>query len=378
MYHPIGITNGNQTLINQRLAHIAGQYGDMWLPACWVGFWFDLFVIITFFAFKSQRQFPATIFGWMCCVDCFQFLRELVKGSPIPYINEEFFWTPTQTTCAVIYLWVVIVEAMQFVLAITLAVIIYQTVVKKVDVTYDANPRFMRSVVTIFILYAIIYTVIVGSVAYAGGGYNAKGATCAPYSLGPSIIGICQCFIGVSILIIFLGISLKYPMYSLVDEKEGQQNIYIWRVVTNARGLSDSSQNKRAWITIRFLLVIFLQAGSRIAFNLYYLVQAIGSNKKNYEDMGLTDSDFTKELIGASWEASVLVWVFYYLNALVVLWANKALQQWIYKKYSYLSSNGMPTASTEVDDPKDHPLVEFSSSPEAKIDVSTSNQDSFS
>jgi len=375
MYHPIGITNGNQTLIDERLAKIHGQYGNLWVPMVWVGFWFDLFVIITFFAFKPQRQFPATVFGWMCCVDWFHFLRELVKASPIPYVNEEFFWSPTQTSCAFIYLWVVMVEAMEFVLVITLAVIIYLTIVRKIDVTYGANPWFMRTIIAVFVIYPIVYTAVVGRVAHIDG-YNSQSTSCVPNNIAPSVIGICQCFIGVSVLIFFLGISLKYPLYSLLDEKEGQQNIYIWRVVTNARRLSDTIQNKRAWITIRFLLVIFLQAGSRIAFNSYYLVLALGDNPKTLVNMGISPGAYAKEKVAADWQCTIIVMACYYLNGLVVLWANKGLQQWLLKRYAYFSSN-VWTSSTATEDPKDSALVELSASVDGKVDVSAnSNQDS--
>jgi len=234
----------------------------------------------------------------------------------------------------------------------------------------------MHTIIILFIVYPIIYAIIVGSVAGTGGGYNLQSTSCVPYDLAPSIIGICQCFTGVSVLVVFLGISLKYPMYSLVDEKEGQKNIYIWRVVTNARRYVDSPQNQRAWITIRFILVIILQAGSRLGFNAYYLVLAIGDKKSTYHKMGITDSEYASEKNAANWDSTLLVLLCYYLNGVVVLWANKGLQQWIYDKCVH--HFGSSASSTYTDDQKETALDELSPSAggDARIDVSTSIQDS--
>jgi len=211
---------------------------------------------------------------------------------------------------------------------------------------------FLRSVLIVFVVYPAIYTTILGYVAYAQGGYNVIATTCAPFSIGPSVTGMCQCFIGVSILIFLLGISLKY----------------IWRLIMNTRGISNSPQNRRAWITIRFLFTIFAQAGARVAFNSYYLVQALGANA-TYTRMGLTEPAYVKEVISASWEASVLLIVLYYLNAVVILWANKSLLQWLHKVYVFCC-NDTPSTTPNIDEPKDIPLVDISSY--AKVEFAAS------
>jgi len=325
MYRPIGVTNGNETLAHLRLAKIAGRYGDFWLPACWFGFFFDVFVIATFYAFQKHRKFPGCLLGLFCIVDLVHFFRELVKGSPIPYINEEFYWTPSQIECGVIYLWVSWVEAADFVLVFTLALVIYKSVVLKEDLSYKANKKYLLLFIGVFTIYPIVYTVIVGAVAFKTGGFDLRATSCAPKSEDASIIGICQCFIALTILLVFMGSTLRY----------------IWQVVKQVRIVADSSQNSKAWIAIRFILIVILQTAPRLSYNMYYFALAVDTN--------MSDASVT----AASWEGSVIPIVAYYLNAMVVLWANRPLLVWIRKLYdsvpvSKTSSTLRNTASGEL------------------------------
>jgi len=316
MYRPIGITNGNETIIAQRLAKVAGRYADFWVPACWAGFFFDLFVIVTLFAFKKQRKFPACIVGLFCCVDSMHFLRELVKASPIPSVNERFYWTPTQTDCAVVYLWVPWVEAADFVLVLTLAIALYRTIVFKEDVSYKAKKSFFLTFLVVFIVYPFVYAIFVGGVVTGTGGYDLRESSCAPVKNAASIIGIAQCFTVLCILVVFMSISLRHPLYVVIGDGQPAEEIYIWDVFrANA---SNSTENSKAWVIIRFVLIIILQTAPRIAFNAYYLTLAVDTH---ISAAGLNS---------AGWAGDIIPIACYYMNALVVLWANKSLQEYLF------------------------------------------------
>jgi len=319
MYHPVGETHGNQTLAEERWLLVEGRYADVWLPGVWFGFALDMVVIISFFAFKKQRRFPNCILGLMCCVDWLHFLRELIKGSPIPSVNEQFYWSQTLRNCATIYLWVAWVEASQYVLAISLSVVVYLTVVQKEELSYKSSKRIFWTVVTVFIVYPIVYTCMLGAVT-ASQGYKAVGASCAPLSYAPSVIGICQCFLAVIIISVLICISLKYPIYTVIpdDYASPSEEIYIWGVIKNIRHMASSSQHRKAWITIRFVLIIFLQAAPRVLYNVYYLMLTpVGKY--------LTP----KQLDNFAWAPLATVLGCYYLNAVVVVWSNKSLHKWI-------------------------------------------------
>jgi len=323
MYRPIGITNGNETLIELRLQKVNGRFADFWLPACWFGFFFDVFVIFTLFIFKKQRKFPACIVGLFCCVDAIHFMRELVKGSPIPSINERFFWTPTQNDCATIFLWVCWVEAADLVLALSLAIVLYRTIVLKEDLSYEARKSFFLTVLAILLIYPFVYATIVGSVATSQGGYNLKATSCAPTGQGAGIIGMIQCFSALAILIYFLTISLRRPLYSVIGDDRPSEDIYIWQVVKNAKFGSDSDENSRAWLIVRFVLAIILQTAPRISYNTYYLVLAV--------DTHVTEA----QTLAAGWAGAVVPIVCYLLNACVALAGNRCLWEWLFGKRLY-------------------------------------------
>jgi len=235
------------------------------------------------------------------------YLRELTKASPDPAVNERFYWNQTQEVCAIFYLWIAYVEAAQFVLSLSLGGIIYLAIVKKVVISFKTNIRHKLIVIGSLLIYPVVYTIIMGYVASIDG-YLLQGTSCTPISNAPSIIAICQCFAAVVILVVLIGNSLRY----------------IWQVVRDAYNMNDSSLNKRAWITVRFLLIIFLQAAPRIAVNTYYLILTLHSSVSNSE----TNS--------AAWEGTVIPLVCYWLNALVVFWGNKSFHKWCLGKFIYL------------------------------------------
>jgi len=340
MIYALGETYGNPTLIAQRTASMVGKNGDWWFPAAWFGFFFDLFVICTFFIFPKQRRFPNCITGLLCGIDMMHFLRELIRSSPIAAVSEYFFWSPKPPACYTLFLWVSWVEAADFVLVITLAVVIYRTIVRKEDVSSKTDPTFMRTVFITVAIYPVVWTCIVGGVTSMSG-YAVRGPTCAPLSYDPMIMGIVQCFVGLAVMAVLLGISLRYPLYTLVDDKSNGKDdseVYIWQVVRQVRNLSDTPQNRKAWLTIRFIIIMVLQTAPRVSYNIYYLA-IIGST--------LTPEQTNAGIL----QGYVIPPVCYWLNALVVLWGNKSLHKWLQGnvgRYVSLDRSANSTSTREL------------------------------
>jgi len=285
------------------------------VPAAWFGFFLDLFTIITFFIFNKQRKFPTFLVGLVCCVDAIHFLRELIKGSPIPYINERFYWSNTYLSCATIYLWVSWVEGAEYILAISLAVVVYMGVVRSINISYDSNKKVCWIVLSVLAVYPIVYTCVIGAVAYYDDGYKFAGTSCGPVSSIPATIGIVQCFVAVTILVVFVCLSTRH----------------MWIIMGGAVAVGQRRQMLKTFLSyddqlpIRFLLIILSQLWARLAQNVYYLTIAIG-----------TDNN------AGWWSATVGVLAGYYINALVVLWGNMGLRGWLYAQYLVIIKGGKP------------------------------------
>jgi len=157
----------------------------------------------------------------------------------------------------------------------------------------------MRIVLLIFVVYPIVWVCTVGGVSSIMG-YSRKGLSCAPNSNAPSIMGIVQCFIAFFVLASLLGVSLRY----------------IWQVVRQIRDLSDSPQNRKAWLTVRFIIIIILQTAPRFSYNFYYLSILIVAPTPGAPTPG-------------AMQGYLIPPICYLLNAMVVVWGNKSLHQWL-------------------------------------------------
>jgi len=141
-------------------------------------------------------------------------------------------------------------------------------------------------------------------------------------------------------LSILIGISLKYPLYTVIPDDNSQrteEKIYIWNVVKNIRYIAANSQHRKAWITIRFVIIIFLQATPRVMYNVYYLMLTpVG----NY----LTP----KQKDNLAWVPVIGVLACYYLNALVVMWSNKSLHKWLLGKYVNIAASTSSSSTNNL------------------------------
>jgi len=308
MYKPIGLSYGNQTLTDERLLQIAGKYTQVWLPGCWAGLAIDLFVIITFFIFTERRRFPILIMGLSCVLDSLHFLRELVKGSPIPSLNEKYYWSPTQFDCAIMYLWIAWVEAAQYVLSIILAFTAFMAIVQKQDLTYAFGKRFYWILIMVFFAYPSLYIIALGSVAQIGG-YHISGNSCAPLMNTTSIIAIAQCCVALCLLIFFIGSTLRY----------------VRIVIRKVQHVKLNRHKKRDYLfTVQFIMIILLQITPHVTQNVYYLMLATNSNVSAATAKSASDANSTSLL---------LCW---YLNAVIVFCTNRSLHNWMNKKYEHL------------------------------------------
>jgi len=303
-YSPIGLTYGNETLAAERLALIQGKTVDLWIPAAWIGLVLELLAIFSFFLFKKQRKlFPNFILGLIAIIDVIRFVRELVRFSPIPWVNEKYFWSLTQDTCAFIFLWVPWVEAALFVLSISLALIVYNSFVqtKKVDCGFDYYKKYFKAVVVLIITYPVIYVSVLGSLS---GGYKFVFPSCGPISTTPLIIGLIQAIVSAVVIVAVL--------------------VHIFTA-----GLL-SSHHKKAWRIIRYVLIIFLNALAGVLYNYYYIQLSPGDWPLVY----------------------IVVPASYYGVAVLVIWNNIALRKWVagkYKNVSYQEMSHLKAASEHED-----------------------------
>jgi len=119
-------------------------------------------------------------------------------------------------------------------------------------------------------------------------------------------------------------------------------------VIKNVGQMASSSQNRKAWITVRFVIILFLQAAPRVLYNVYYLLLTpVG----NY----LTPIQKAE----VSWLPTIGILACYYLNAVVVIWSNKSLRKWLVGKYVNLSasSSGSSTPQTASTNEKDRSFL---------------------
>jgi len=98
--------------------------------------------------------------------------------------------------------------------------------------------------------------------------------------------------------------------------------------------MTSSTQSRRAWITIRFMLIIILVAAPRVFYNVYYLLLTSAGSYQT-----------PAEVVSVAWLPVYGVLLCYYLNAVVVVWSNKSLHKWLLGKYVEFS--GSDSADTE-------------------------------
>jgi len=266
-------------------------------------------VIALFFAFPKQRRFPGCILGVMLVVDWLHMLREVIKASPIDSLQEDVLWGRDRNACGLLYIWVTWVEGEQFSLVISLSIIVYYSVVKKVDVSYRADPRYFTATASFITIYPILYTSMQALViAYDGGYVHTNPYLCGPASVTPNAIALGQCVASIVIQTVLFVRSVKY----------------IWAVVGSVQKITSKSRKRELALTIRFMLIVLFQTLPRIDFNVSYITMIVFKEK------------YTALQTMAS---AVMFLASYLVSTLVVVSGNKGLHKWIRKHYHRFIGN---------------------------------------
>jgi len=282
-YLPLGITHGNETLIEERLAIISGKYIDVWLPLAWAGFFLDIFVLLSFFFFRRQRKFLFVLAGLTVFYQWAHFLRELVKGSPIPIINEIFFWINNKYICSFEYLWVAWVEASEYVLSVGISLIISAVVVRKEQLSYAAS-HFKVKIIKALILYPLAYCSVIAIILLFFSDFVRKVASCGALNPLPSILGIIELIVAISVNSFILGTGVR-SLYTMYTSRT-----------------SSSHAHKLFGI---FLAIIILQFTPRLGYNIWYLAVAFNIPSGNIQD-------------ALWWYSTLSILPSYFLNAILV------------------------------------------------------------
>jgi len=58
------------------------------LPLMWVSMFVNCFAVVTFYAFKKQRVFPASILAWLCALEFIYSLHMVIKWSPYSIAHD--------------------------------------------------------------------------------------------------------------------------------------------------------------------------------------------------------------------------------------------------------------------------------------------------
>jgi len=282
-YLPLGITHGNETLIEERLAIISGKYIDVWLPSAWVGFFLDLFVLAFFFLFRRQRKFLFVLAGLTVFYQFAHFIREITRGSPIPAINEFLFWTESKYVCIFIYLWVTWVEASEYVLSVGISLIISAVVVRKEQLSY-ATSHFKSKLIKTLIIYPLVYSTIIAIILVFFTDFVKKISTCGPLNPLPSILGIIELIVAISVNSFILGTGVR-SLYALFT--------------------SPSANRSRNFLFGLFFTIIILQFIPRLGYNSWYFAVALNIQPGNIEN-------------AIWWYSTLSIVPSYYLNAVLV------------------------------------------------------------
>jgi len=331
MYKPLGITHGNKTLIAIRTKIISGPYIDYWLPACWFCFFFISIILCIFFSSKRNRKFPLSTMGFMLVFDLLYFLREIFRGSPFEVISETLLWNPSETTCALLYIWLMWADAASYVMGVFLCLFIYKIIVQKVDLKTDKK-LFWKFTASFFV-YSFIYSTIIGLVARTHG-YGIIGTGCGPKEEGASITGLFQSVVAAAIQITLLSLVLRY-MTSVASSVPGSP-----------------TNSKKNWFAFRFFLLVVCESIPRLYFNAFYmhreLVKQIPSDVAEASTLTLY----------------VLASIFYLLASIVVLCSHKLVWRWAVRRvYSVKEivamtrSRGLSSLSSQENLNLDHSTV---------------------
>jgi len=264
---PVG-TPANETVYLHRLYSDPFVY-FFWVPFNWIGLFISLFAVASSYAFKKQRKFPSSVAIWTVLLDSMIFFREaLIKYSAYGPLQERMVYNVDQDSCLFLFSWNTFGELGQGVCNVTLALVVYLSVVKKVDLSYETEKRFFWGVVIVFWVYAGTLTAAFASTTH----YRAVNFSCTAETTLPYLFLAAQWFSIFIFLVIVMGRSL----------------VYIRRVLqATAHQKANSSQRKKIYLHVRFIAIAFVQTAPRLSGNIYYsyIAAVLDYDKKIFLNM---------------------------------------------------------------------------------------------
>jgi len=260
-YLPIGVTHGNATLIAERTAFVQGKFIDVWLPSAWAGFFLDIFVLLFFFIFKRQRKFLFVLAGLTTLYQFFHFLREVTVGSPIPAVNEFWFWTDNKYVCITRYVWLTWVESSEYVISTTIAIVISAALVKGQSPS-QISSHFKAKFVKWLIIYPLAYAAFIFVILIPADFVKVIGS-CAALDPIPSILAINEFAIVLAITSFILGTGVRavYTMYR-----------------------NGTSFHRVHFLYLAFLAIIILQWTPRLGYNFWEFATAFSVPAGNLQN----------------------------------------------------------------------------------------------
>jgi len=286
-----------------------GTFGQLWVVFCYIGLCLSLLAFTLTYVFKKQRRFPMCMAGWFCGLDAMNFLEQLFKYGPIQKMSDALLWKATPSLCAFSNLWgSVWIDGAVAACNIAISLMIFLSVVKKTQ--FVGNNWYYAIVVTSCLTWSFLYTLVLGLINWQGG-YTIVSAWCGPKTYTTAIIQICM---NVTCIIIEVGL----VGYSILYAYQVFRNTCISFPNLNVQG---STKN----LCIKFGTIVILQSVPRLVLDIYYYNFAHLVEEGKSEPLELGNHSGGNEIL--------VVTVFYWVNAIVVLSCNKSLRKYIEKKY---------------------------------------------
>jgi len=314
---------------------------DYWIPFCWVGLVVCLFAIVTSYAFKKQRQFPASVAIWTLWLDFLKYIRELTKWSPIPSVQEEMVYHQTQATCSFAFIMNNLYDTGEAIVNIEIALIVYLCVVKKIDMGYDADKRWFWGFVIALWVYMIGISIPFGlSTEYA---HIYRGG-CPSSIPGMYVYLLVQWVVVVIITSILIGMSLKYI-----------------RQVMNSTKTEKTSPTKKlsTLIHVRFIFILLVQTIPHFIDNVDFLYSVYPGYSEKVS-VGLVNT------------VTYMLPIFFLADSLIVIAWNRQLRKWVTGRLRRLYGSISPKNSKDSSSPTSGEDLEGLQLPTLTSDTSSS------
>jgi len=300
--YPAGTATGAEAQLRYNNYSLQYYY---WVPMCWVGMIITLITICTSYAFKKQRTFPASVANWTALMDLIKYTRELLKFSPIPILQEWMFYKQGYTVCSFLFVINIINDTGTAIVNLEIAIIIYFCIVKKVDMTYDVDKRWFWGFVIVFWVYMTVISTAMGALTPNYTSIVHNGCPTSNANMYYFLIG--QWCVVITLTASLIILSLKYIREVMSNTKKDKAN---------------STQRKKMWIYIRFIMIIFVQTIPHFMdnFNFGYNVD----HKNSAVGLGLVNT------------VTIILPLFYITDCIIIMIGNTQLRKWIKRKWGML------------------------------------------